>query len=381
MDTPKPNSDVVAGGSGKSVKGPARRSRRIKEAEKTSDSGKATSPQQNPRTPTPTRVIKRPRSRTPKDLVTLDNRTNAPNSDAASTIRDRKSILKRSAAIGYNTSVLEPVHAPHIESSGRSNAATIKPDERASNADLPSAPFGGQPDTPQRHRVTFAHDSSYGLGELANSLPATQGHRIFLEIPIKGPINPLNPPTHLSQAQPSSTIASRAHGMSNFSPAKVPTPSVSDCVAAKQLVSATSREETKVMVNPHEYVSLVNVQGTSDLLSPYSVRPLARDTLPRPSLYQSRSVLPPSTSVPSMRSRGDSVSEEARQGNIAETMASLVQNSPKQRPEQGHLAKRPAISGRHRERKDEIPIDSLASQSTSTGSRVFQHCVWLCRGL
>lgn len=372
MDPPNPNSDPGAGLSGKSVKGPARRSRRIKEAEKIPDSGKATSPQrQNPKTPTPTRVIKKPKSRIPKDPITPDNRTNAPDSDAASMVQDRKGILKRSVTTGHNTSVSDPVHIPEVESPGPSNAATIKPDERVSNADLPLAPFGDQSDTPQRHHVTVAHGSSYGLGELVNSLPVTQGHRIYPEILTMGPINPQNPPTHLTQSQPLSTITSHAYGIRTSSPAKGPTLSVSDCIAAKRLLSATSREETQSNANPHEYVSLVNVQRTSDPLPALPVRPPARDTLSRPSSYQSRSVLPLSTSVPSARGRGNSVSEEVRQCNAAETMSNAGQIPPKQRPfEQDHLAKRSAISRRHRDRKDEIPIDSLASHAASTDPRV-----------
>ncbi len=341
MDTSHASDGPDTGSSTKPSRDPARRSSRIKEAEKAPDSGADTSPQ--PKNAPKRRrayIMKLPKARIPRKPKTPKDGTKKPKLESSPIQQDHTSIPEQAKTTERNRLVVEPAITSGVKPSIMSRASTIKPDDSVSDPSLSScrpAAFGISHNPLEDPRMTLTYNSQYGHGQVAEHFLANQGHQDRQEVSTERQRRTQKFPIPSFQAQPLVTQPSHAHGSSNFSPAKRRTPSAGEHVAARRLASGTSHEHNRAMINPHEYVSLSNIQSTRGPSPPLPNR--------------SRSAATPGTFVASALGNGGIVSGIARRADISKTTADISRNTLEQRPPiHGHLA------GRMASRDSFVPI-------------------------
>lgn len=355
MDASQASTGPDAGLSGKPSGVAARRSSRIKGAEKASDSGADATPQPKiPSKPRPTRVVKKPKVR----MLTKPNRpevgTNISELDSSPTKEYRKSTLEQAKTIESTRVAEETASTPGDQSSPTLSASTIKPDDGSSVSNLPpnrAAPstravtFGNQPNTPGGPHMALTYSSLYGHDQLAKHPSATHRHPIYPEVPMGAQTSSQRSSLLPAQKQPPNILASHTRGTTTFSPAKGHTPSVAEYVAAKRLAPAMTDEGNRIMTSPYEFVSLSNVQLARDPLSPYSQLPPPSHILPSQLPKQSRSTATPGTSVPHAFGRSGDVSGVIHKAAFPGTITNTGRTFHTQRPsDHNNLAGQPAFN-------------------------------------
>ena len=333
MDTPNANSETEPGGPGKSSRPHTRRSRRIKEAEEASGSGADNLPHPNiPFKARPPKVVKKPRVKTPKTPITPKGQTNALDRDSATIVQVQKNKSQRPATIRHNKFAVDVDHTLRAYSLATLSASPIEADHGVSNRKLLSnqfAPLELRSGTLRNLPMPVSYSSPYAHGQTADNVSSIHGHQTYPKVATEGQTQPRNLPMPSFQIQSLETSANRGDETTTYL-ATEHTANVADYVVAKRLRPSLSHEKTRSNTNPHEYVSLVNVQRTSDPSHPYPQWPPANNKASLPVSCQSRPEVPSVASVVPVRRREGNVVKEARRADVPSTVANMGRYSPEQ---------------------------------------------------
>lgn len=336
MDASHASTGPDTGSSGKLSRGAARRSSRIKGAEKASDPGADTTIQsRTPSKPRSRRIIKKPKIGIPTKPETPEEGTKIPESDSSPMKKDCNITPEQAKTTECAKIAAETAATLGDESSTTLSASTIKPNDglnvpnfplnRAPSAGKKSEALGGPP-------MSFAYCSPYGQDQFGKYASAAPRYPNYPEVAMGAQTKPQRSSLPPITRQPSDILASHTRGTSIFYPAQGRTPSVSEYVAAEKLAPAMTHEGNRMMISPYEFVSLSNVQLTRDPLPPYPPLRPASHTLPSQLSNQSRSIASPGISVPfALGGHGD-VSGVNRKDEISGTTTKTGPNFHNQCP-------------------------------------------------